>query len=44
MFDVLLLNQSKVIDFQLKMIAYQSEITDCRAKSQSMIEIIKNID
>ena len=36
----LFFNQSKLIDFQLKMIDYQSETTDCKARNQSLIRII----
>ena len=42
MTDFLFINQSKVIDFQLTMIDYQSEMSDCKARSQSLIENIKN--
>ena len=35
-------NQWKVIDFHLTMIYYQSGMTDCNTRNQSLIEIIKS--
>ena len=44
MTNFLLFNKFKVIDFHIKMIDYQSEMTDCKAKSHSLIEIMKNFN